>query len=85
MLQEESDLPLSKEVILSYKKMKTIYEKIKENENDDKKWMNALIEAEDDEIVEHNVEYRLSENLTNKNLWKMYIQFWKQRDTKVRI
>ena len=63
--------------------MLNLYEKIKAVEQDDEKWMNVLEEANDDEFVQNNVEYRLGKDFGNRKLWELYIQFWKSRNTKV--
>uniref|UniRef100_A0AC34G1Y4 Uncharacterized protein n=1 Tax=Panagrolaimus sp. ES5 TaxID=591445 RepID=A0AC34G1Y4_9BILA len=41
-----------------------------------------LREAEDDEFICHNVEYRLGSNLLDKHLWKLYIEFLRERNPK---
>uniref|UniRef100_A0AC34GY16 Uncharacterized protein n=1 Tax=Panagrolaimus sp. ES5 TaxID=591445 RepID=A0AC34GY16_9BILA len=58
------------------------YEKIKSVEDNDKEWLEALMEVKDEEFLVQNVEYRLGGDLTKKNLWKMYINFLKTRNLK---
>uniref|UniRef100_A0AC35FEH9 Uncharacterized protein n=1 Tax=Panagrolaimus sp. PS1159 TaxID=55785 RepID=A0AC35FEH9_9BILA len=76
----KSDIPVSKDVIKKYQKMKSLYEKIISVETNDEKWFEALTEVNDDEFVEDNIENRLGEDLTNKNLWKIYIDFLRTRN-----
>uniref|UniRef100_A0A914PMX7 Uncharacterized protein n=1 Tax=Panagrolaimus davidi TaxID=227884 RepID=A0A914PMX7_9BILA len=62
--------------------MKNLYDKIKAVERDSKQWFQFLEETEDDEFISHNVEYRLGSNLLDKDLWKIYIEFLRQRNPK---
>uniref|UniRef100_A0AC35G5G0 F-box domain-containing protein n=1 Tax=Panagrolaimus sp. PS1159 TaxID=55785 RepID=A0AC35G5G0_9BILA len=73
-----SFIPIS--VIRTYKRMKRLYTKIKSVEKNVEEWFKALKEAEDEEFVEHNVEYRIGSDLTNKKLWKMYIEYLKENN-----
>jgi hypothetical protein len=70
-------------LIETYKKMSMLYPKIKLVEENVVGWFNALLEVGDNQFVVDNVEYRLGKELTNKKLWKLYIKFWSDRDTKV--
>ena len=51
-------------------------------EKDVPKWFGLLCEAEDDEFVMNNVEFRLGTNLLHKQLWKIYIEFLRDRNPK---
>uniref|UniRef100_A0A914R2U9 Uncharacterized protein n=1 Tax=Panagrolaimus davidi TaxID=227884 RepID=A0A914R2U9_9BILA len=73
-----SFIPLS--VIRTYKRMKDLYTKIKSVEENENEWFKALKEVEDGEFIEHNVEYRIGSDLTNKKLWKMYLEYLKENN-----
>uniref|UniRef100_A0A914QL50 Uncharacterized protein n=1 Tax=Panagrolaimus davidi TaxID=227884 RepID=A0A914QL50_9BILA len=60
--------------------MKILYDKIISVEDNSEEWFKALLEVDDVEFVKHNVEYRLGENLNDKILWKLYINFLKEYD-----
>uniref|UniRef100_A0AC34G610 PH domain-containing protein n=1 Tax=Panagrolaimus sp. ES5 TaxID=591445 RepID=A0AC34G610_9BILA len=55
--------------------MKSLYLKIKSVKGDNEKWIKALMEAEDQQFVEDNVEHQLGQDLTNKKLWKLYLEY----------
>uniref|UniRef100_A0AC34G3G2 F-box domain-containing protein n=1 Tax=Panagrolaimus sp. ES5 TaxID=591445 RepID=A0AC34G3G2_9BILA len=59
--------------------MKALYSEIKSVENDSEKWFKLLLEANDDDFVKNNVEYRLGTNLHDIKLWKLYIEFLKKQ------
>uniref|UniRef100_A0A914Q247 Uncharacterized protein n=1 Tax=Panagrolaimus davidi TaxID=227884 RepID=A0A914Q247_9BILA len=54
-------------------------------ENDEEKWIEALAETNDNEFVEHVVEFKLGGDLTNKKLWHVYINYLKSRISKAKI
>uniref|UniRef100_A0A914YMK4 Uncharacterized protein n=1 Tax=Panagrolaimus superbus TaxID=310955 RepID=A0A914YMK4_9BILA len=77
--KSSSSMPPQK-VVKLYQKMKALFAKIEAiDKNDDEKWIKTLLEVEDNEFVEHNIEYRIGTNLTNKKLWKLYIQYLKDQ------
>uniref|UniRef100_A0A914QT47 F-box domain-containing protein n=1 Tax=Panagrolaimus davidi TaxID=227884 RepID=A0A914QT47_9BILA len=73
-----SFIPIS--IVRSYEKMKSLYSKIKLVEENEDEWFKALKEVEDGEFIEHNIEYRIGSDLTNKKLWKMYIEYLKKNN-----
>uniref|UniRef100_A0A914Y827 Uncharacterized protein n=1 Tax=Panagrolaimus superbus TaxID=310955 RepID=A0A914Y827_9BILA len=72
-------------IIRRHEAMKKLYQKIKAVEKDEEKWIETMFESGDIEFVEHNIEYRIGKDLTNKKLWKLYIQFLKKYDKKVKF
>jgi hypothetical protein len=78
---DKSWAPLPRPVIKKYKEMKALYDKIESVEDDSEKWFTTLLEAENDEFVKQNVEYRLGDDLTDRKLWKLYIEFLKEKDS----
>uniref|UniRef100_A0A914P9I9 Uncharacterized protein n=1 Tax=Panagrolaimus davidi TaxID=227884 RepID=A0A914P9I9_9BILA len=76
---------IPKSVIRTHEKMKTLYSRIKSNEKNVDKWFEALSEVEDEEFVENNIEYRIGSDLTNKKLWKLYIEYLKEKDDKQKL
>uniref|UniRef100_A0AC35F1E8 Uncharacterized protein n=1 Tax=Panagrolaimus sp. PS1159 TaxID=55785 RepID=A0AC35F1E8_9BILA len=77
---EISVTPIPKRVFKKYKNVKELYDKIKLSENDLNQWFKCLLESEDDVFIIHNIEYCIGTDLTNKDLWKLYIQYL--RDSK---
>uniref|UniRef100_A0A914Q8X4 Uncharacterized protein n=1 Tax=Panagrolaimus davidi TaxID=227884 RepID=A0A914Q8X4_9BILA len=76
--KNSSSMPPIK-VVKMYQKMKALYAKIEMVEENVEEWMEALMEVGDSEFVEHNIEYRLGSDLSNKKLWKLYIQYLKEQ------
>uniref|UniRef100_A0A914YA34 Uncharacterized protein n=1 Tax=Panagrolaimus superbus TaxID=310955 RepID=A0A914YA34_9BILA len=62
--------------------MKVLYSKIKAAEDDIEKWFELLLEADIDEFVIQNVEYRIAINLHDVKLWQTYIDYLKRIDPK---
>uniref|UniRef100_A0AC34FTZ4 Uncharacterized protein n=1 Tax=Panagrolaimus sp. ES5 TaxID=591445 RepID=A0AC34FTZ4_9BILA len=79
-LQNSCPPPIT--LIKQYEKMKQLYQKIIASEKNVEEWFKNLCEACDTDFVIHNVEYRLGRNLLNKTLWKLYIKFLENVDTK---
>uniref|UniRef100_A0AC35GW12 Uncharacterized protein n=1 Tax=Panagrolaimus sp. PS1159 TaxID=55785 RepID=A0AC35GW12_9BILA len=73
---------IPKSIIQTIEKMTALYSRIKSNEKNVDKWFEALTEVEDEEFVENNIEYRIGNDLTNKELWKLYIEYLKKKDDK---
>uniref|UniRef100_A0AC34FD05 Uncharacterized protein n=1 Tax=Panagrolaimus sp. ES5 TaxID=591445 RepID=A0AC34FD05_9BILA len=71
---------LPPKVITRNFEMRKLYERIKLVEDNEEEWINTMIEADDNEFVKHNIEYKLSQDLTNKPLWHLYIKYLKQYD-----
>uniref|UniRef100_A0A914QLT0 Uncharacterized protein n=1 Tax=Panagrolaimus davidi TaxID=227884 RepID=A0A914QLT0_9BILA len=81
--EKNSCAPLSKSIIQEYNKMLNYYERIKSVEENQDEWFKALMDVGDEEFIEQNVEHRLGQNLTNKKLWMLYINYLKSRNTQV--
>uniref|UniRef100_A0A914P675 DUF38 domain-containing protein n=1 Tax=Panagrolaimus davidi TaxID=227884 RepID=A0A914P675_9BILA len=65
----------------TYHKSQKLFEKITAAKEDTIKWFQYLLESNDDRFIIQNVEARISEKPTNKDLWKLYIEFLKEKDT----
>uniref|UniRef100_A0A914P616 Uncharacterized protein n=1 Tax=Panagrolaimus davidi TaxID=227884 RepID=A0A914P616_9BILA len=76
---------IPKSVLQKVERMKFLYCKIKAVEENVEEWINALLEVEDKEFVEDNIEYRIGQDLTNKKLWKMYIEYLKNTKNKQKL
>uniref|UniRef100_A0A914QS45 Uncharacterized protein n=1 Tax=Panagrolaimus davidi TaxID=227884 RepID=A0A914QS45_9BILA len=74
--KEYSSSPLPQEALLLYEETKKLYEKIISAKNDVKKWFKLICQVKDDEYICNNVEYRIGNDMTNKELWKLYIKFF---------
>uniref|UniRef100_A0A914Y7B0 Uncharacterized protein n=1 Tax=Panagrolaimus superbus TaxID=310955 RepID=A0A914Y7B0_9BILA len=82
MYAKDAYSSLPKKDMIVYQKMKRLYEKIKSfSDQDDEKWFQAVLEADDFEFVQQNVEYKLGEDLTNRKIWHLYINYLKKHDT----
>uniref|UniRef100_A0A914PZB3 Uncharacterized protein n=1 Tax=Panagrolaimus davidi TaxID=227884 RepID=A0A914PZB3_9BILA len=75
---EKTSMPPLK-VVKMYQKMKALYAKIEMVKENVEEWLEALMEVGDSEFVEHNIEYRLGSDLSNKKLWKLYIEYLKEQ------
>uniref|UniRef100_A0AC35FF79 DUF38 domain-containing protein n=1 Tax=Panagrolaimus sp. PS1159 TaxID=55785 RepID=A0AC35FF79_9BILA len=75
--ERQLSCPPSNKLIKRYKAMKDLYVKIKAAEDDVEEWFKLLTEVGIDKFVQHNVEFRLSNNLFDTKLWKLYIDFLK--------
>uniref|UniRef100_A0A914P267 Uncharacterized protein n=1 Tax=Panagrolaimus davidi TaxID=227884 RepID=A0A914P267_9BILA len=73
---------IPKSVIRTFEKMKGLYCKIKAVEENGEEWFKVLMEIEDEEFIEDNVEDRIGSDLTNKKLWKLYIEYLKDSNKK---
>uniref|UniRef100_A0AC34FI76 Uncharacterized protein n=1 Tax=Panagrolaimus sp. ES5 TaxID=591445 RepID=A0AC34FI76_9BILA len=83
MLYERySSSPAPKSLIEKVEKMETLYWKIKAVSGNLEKWIKTMAEANDIEFVKHNVEHKLGNNLTNKKLWRLYIDYLRKVDPK---
>ena len=60
--------------------MEKISEKIIEAGKNWKEWIKCLQESGDPEFVRQNVEHEIGENLNNKKLWKLYIEYLRKTD-----
>uniref|UniRef100_A0A914NYH0 Uncharacterized protein n=1 Tax=Panagrolaimus davidi TaxID=227884 RepID=A0A914NYH0_9BILA len=76
---------IPKSIIEKVERMKFLYCKIKSVEENVEEWIKALLEAEDKEFVEDNIEYRIGQDLTNKKLWKLYIEYLKKKADKKKL
>uniref|UniRef100_A0A914P0V4 Uncharacterized protein n=1 Tax=Panagrolaimus davidi TaxID=227884 RepID=A0A914P0V4_9BILA len=69
-----------------YESNKRLYAEIKAVENNVEEWFKLVSkfgdEANDEEFVRHNVEYRLGSNLLDIKLWKLYIEYLRIHDSK---
>uniref|UniRef100_A0A914RAE1 Uncharacterized protein n=1 Tax=Panagrolaimus davidi TaxID=227884 RepID=A0A914RAE1_9BILA len=83
MFEKSSFIP--KTILRTHEKMKTIYSRIKSNEKNVEKWFEVITEVEDEEFVENNIEYRIGFDLTNKKLWKLYIEYLKDSNKKQKL
>uniref|UniRef100_A0AC35GCI3 Uncharacterized protein n=1 Tax=Panagrolaimus sp. PS1159 TaxID=55785 RepID=A0AC35GCI3_9BILA len=81
-----SNSPLPKTFVDMYETNKRLYSEIKAVENDVEEWFKLVSkfgdEADDEEFVRHNVEYRLGSNLLDIKLWKLYIEYLRIHDSK---
>uniref|UniRef100_A0AC35F225 Uncharacterized protein n=1 Tax=Panagrolaimus sp. PS1159 TaxID=55785 RepID=A0AC35F225_9BILA len=68
---------IPKSIIRTVERMKCLYSKIKAVEENDEEWFKVFMEAHDEEFIEQNIKYRIGQDLTNKNLWKLYIEYLK--------
>uniref|UniRef100_A0AC35G5T8 Uncharacterized protein n=1 Tax=Panagrolaimus sp. PS1159 TaxID=55785 RepID=A0AC35G5T8_9BILA len=75
--KEDAMTFLPKSTAKRVEEMEALYWKIKNAENDQELWMECLKEAKNFQFVKRNVEHRLSFNLCNKKLWKLYINYLK--------
>uniref|UniRef100_A0A914PK98 Uncharacterized protein n=1 Tax=Panagrolaimus davidi TaxID=227884 RepID=A0A914PK98_9BILA len=85
ILQRTLPKPLDKALIEKYKKALKFYEKLKELENDNKKWFEYIQKWDDEEFIIHNIEFRIGQNLQNKGLWKLYIEYWRLKNPKIMV
>jgi hypothetical protein len=62
--------------------MKELYSTIKmaEEKADIEKWMKIISEVRHEKFFYENVEFRLGQNLLNKQLWTLYIAYLKQKN-----
>jgi hypothetical protein len=63
-------------------KMKELLQLIKSSEDNIVEWFKWITVAENEKFIRLNVEYRLSKDMSNKQLWKLYIQFLKVNNRK---
>ena len=82
MINSLSGSPLPKDVIQTYEKMRKVYEKL-ENASDERVQMEAILEVDDIEFVEHNLEHLVSNNLKNRDLWRTYLEYLSEHDIPV--
>uniref|UniRef100_A0A914Q9A0 Uncharacterized protein n=1 Tax=Panagrolaimus davidi TaxID=227884 RepID=A0A914Q9A0_9BILA len=80
--KEYSSCPLPREALLLYEETEKLYEKIISAKNDVKKWFKLICQVKDNEYICNNVEYRIGNDMTNKELWKLYIKYLQKTDTK---
>uniref|UniRef100_A0A914XXE5 Uncharacterized protein n=1 Tax=Panagrolaimus superbus TaxID=310955 RepID=A0A914XXE5_9BILA len=81
-LKEEAMEPLPKSTEKRVDEMEVLYWKIKECEDNQEEWIKCLQEVDNLKFLKRNVEQRLSFNLCNKKLWKLYINHLKTADPK---
>ena len=63
---------------------KLYYELVKaQASNDQIKWFSLITQVENYEYIINNIDYRLGKDLNNIELWKLYIDFLKYRNTEV--
>jgi hypothetical protein len=67
---------LSKRIESAFMKMASLNQKMKNGEESD----SDIFEAENDEYVQLIVSKKLGEDLSNKTLWKLYINYLKSKD-----
>uniref|UniRef100_A0AC34FQU1 F-box domain-containing protein n=1 Tax=Panagrolaimus sp. ES5 TaxID=591445 RepID=A0AC34FQU1_9BILA len=72
----------SDKLIKKYEEMQKMYLQIKAAEKDSEKWFQLLIEIDNVNFVCDNVECRLGKNLLDNNLWKLYIDFLREKNPK---
>uniref|UniRef100_A0A914P5U8 Uncharacterized protein n=1 Tax=Panagrolaimus davidi TaxID=227884 RepID=A0A914P5U8_9BILA len=77
------DKPIPKKSLKKYEKMRKIYDKIMSERDNSEALFFALTETDDVEFVKHNVEYRLGSDLTDKVLWKLYINYLEKFDVQL--
>uniref|UniRef100_A0A914PXT4 F-box domain-containing protein n=1 Tax=Panagrolaimus davidi TaxID=227884 RepID=A0A914PXT4_9BILA len=70
------------EVYQKYQKMRKLYDKIQAAKNDIFQWFSLLKEADDEEFLCQNVEYRLGGDLHNFELWILYFEYLKEQNPK---
>uniref|UniRef100_A0A914P683 Uncharacterized protein n=1 Tax=Panagrolaimus davidi TaxID=227884 RepID=A0A914P683_9BILA len=76
---------IPKSVLQKVEKMKSLYCKIKAVEENVEEWFEVLMELNDEEFIEKNIEYRIGSDLTNKKLWKLYIEYLKNTNNKRKL
>uniref|UniRef100_A0A914PU43 Uncharacterized protein n=1 Tax=Panagrolaimus davidi TaxID=227884 RepID=A0A914PU43_9BILA len=69
---------LSKRIESTFMKMASLNQKMKNGEESD----SDIFQAENDEYVQLIVSKKLGEDLSNKKLWKLYINYLKSKDNK---
>jgi hypothetical protein len=77
-----SDCPVPKAVIKKCNEMKDLYSKIEEAEKNVEKWFKLITKADHYQFVLDNVQFRLGQNLHDKKLWKLYIDYLQQKNPK---
>uniref|UniRef100_A0A914Y5Y1 F-box domain-containing protein n=1 Tax=Panagrolaimus superbus TaxID=310955 RepID=A0A914Y5Y1_9BILA len=60
--------------------MRKLYDKIKAAEEDIFQWFTLLKEADDEEFLQQNIEYKLGGNLHNLELWILYFDYLKENN-----
>lgn len=63
--------------------MRKLYKKIKSVERDTEQWFNAIKESNNFEFVRDNVEDKLTVDLTNQKLWRLFINYLKDHNVEV--
>lgn len=74
---------MSKDLIQQCKKMQKQHLKILAAVGDERQLFDLVTEINDYEFVVNNIEYRLSTDLNNRNLWHRYIDYLKNTNTRV--
>uniref|UniRef100_A0AC34FAT0 Uncharacterized protein n=1 Tax=Panagrolaimus sp. ES5 TaxID=591445 RepID=A0AC34FAT0_9BILA len=81
VFEKEADSTMPPKSVKAFQKMKDLYKKIKSFDGqDDEKWFYAVLETDDFEFVQQNVEFKLGEDLANKKLWHLYINYVKEHN-----
>uniref|UniRef100_A0A914P4X6 Uncharacterized protein n=1 Tax=Panagrolaimus davidi TaxID=227884 RepID=A0A914P4X6_9BILA len=74
--------PLPKEALILYLKTEKLYEAIIAEKNNFDKWFDLICQVRDTKYILNNIEYRIGNDMTNKELWKLYINYLQKNDTK---
>jgi hypothetical protein len=63
-------------------KTKELLQLIKSSEDNVEEWFKWITLVENEKFIRFNAEYRLSKDMSNKQLWKLYIRFLKENNQK---
>uniref|UniRef100_A0A914Q621 Uncharacterized protein n=1 Tax=Panagrolaimus davidi TaxID=227884 RepID=A0A914Q621_9BILA len=74
--------PPSKSLIEKIERMEKLYWRIKAASGNLEKWIKIMVGTNDAEFVKHNIEQKLGNDLTNKKLWRLYIDYLRKNDRK---
>uniref|UniRef100_A0AC35FBB3 Uncharacterized protein n=1 Tax=Panagrolaimus sp. PS1159 TaxID=55785 RepID=A0AC35FBB3_9BILA len=82
LYQRCSSSPPPKSLIEKVERMEKLYWRIKAASGNLEKWIKIMAETNDAEFVKHNIEFKLGNDLTNKKLWRLYIDYLRKNDRK---
>uniref|UniRef100_A0AC34FQQ3 Uncharacterized protein n=1 Tax=Panagrolaimus sp. ES5 TaxID=591445 RepID=A0AC34FQQ3_9BILA len=77
--EKSLNCPPSCEIIKKYEALKKLYDKLKQYPSN---WFQLLLQVDHHKFLCNNVEYRLGSDLSDKNLWKQYIDYLKEKEPK---
>ena len=69
------DSPLNKTMLEKHEKAKKLHEQIMAATTDTE-WLNCLLEAENDDFIVQNIEWRLSDYPCNLKIWNFYFDYF---------